>query len=344
MKRPAGVVASAVVLALVSLFQIVMALGMALAAAIDQDKGLVAAQSAAATPAAPLPSWMPVLMYGMGVFFLLLAAWGIATTIGVYRLRHWARYSILIIGGCMAVFFSIYTLLMLVLMAVPVSIPATPAAPDPHATEAIYKITMGILAFLCALGAAIGVWWLVYFNRKSVRAVFAGPAGELAESRRPLLVSVYAVFCLIAFACLLVTTFAPVPATLFGYLFEGWQKAAFYLLFAAINLAIGIGLWRMAEWARRLAFAYLALGAVHLIVYLVRPSLWLRNMAVVHRAMHLPPQPEFAPQVQHFQHVFYIAVFSLSLLLMAAIAYMLHYYRARFAPPSEIPLQPPLAP
>jgi hypothetical protein len=324
------------VLILISLLQLILALGMALAASINRNMGPVAVQSA---PAAPVPFWMPDFMYGMAIFCLLLSAWGIATAIGVIRLRRWARYSILIIGGCMA--FLGLTSMSGILMLVAVPMPTPPAldAAQAHSMQAVAKfgLLMGALAYAAVL--AIGIWWLVYFNRKSVRSVFAGPAGQIAESR-PVLISVFAVLSILAAPCCAATAFIPVPALFFGAVIGGGGKIALFLAFALLELVIGIGLWRMVEWARRLALGMMALGAVNMIVYLARPSLMLKNMGEVYRAMQVA-QPQFAP---HVQNILIAETFSFSLLFIAAIAYMLHYYRARFIEPNETPHRPPMTP
>ncbi len=339
MRRPACVVAFAIVLAVVSVLQVMMALGMVLVASTYQNKSLVAAQSAVANPSAPLPGWMPGFMYGWGIFSLLLAAWGIATTIGVYRLRRWARYSILIIGGCMAVIGLVSLLSMLLIMAVPLPFPPGMDTAQAHSMQTVVRIVLSFVALLYAAVLAIGIRWLVYFNRKSVGSVFAGPADQIAESR-PLLISVFAVLSIVGALGCIAGACIPIPAMLFGAVIGGGEKIALYIAFALLQLAMGIGIWRMAEWARRLALAFLALGALNTIMYLVRPSLMLKNMSEVHRAMQLA-QPEMMP---HFQNMLFAETFSSSLLLIAAIAYMLHFYRARFFEPDEKTLRPPMSP
>jgi hypothetical protein len=336
MRRPGGVVASAIILTVISLLEILGALGMALAASINRNMGPVAVQSA---PAAPAPLWMPDFMYGMAIFFLLLAGWGIATAIGIIRLRRWARYSILIIGGGMA-FLGLTSMSgILLFLAVPLPTPRGLDAAQAHSMQMVarFGLFMGALAYAAVL--AIGIWWLVYFNRKSVRSVFAGASGQIAESR-PVLISVFAVLSILGAPCCVAAAFIPVPALFFGTVIGGGEKIALFSAFALLELVIGIGLWRMAEWARRLALGFLALGAVNLIVYLVRPSLMLKNMAEVYRAMQVA-QPQFAP---HFQNILFAETFGLSLVFIGAIAYMLHYYRGRFVEPNESLRRPPLTP
>jgi uncharacterized membrane protein YGL010W len=50
------------------------------------------------------PHFFLYLMLAVAVFYATLATWATLTVIGILRLRSWARYSILIIGGLSAVF------------------------------------------------------------------------------------------------------------------------------------------------------------------------------------------------------------------------------------------------
>ena len=137
---------------------------------------------------------------------------------------------------------------------------------------------------------AVGVSWLVYFNRKKVCEVFAGGMGEAPQSRRPFLIAVIAILNLFGAATCLLMVFLPIPGAIFGLLLHGWQKAALYLAFAALELAVGVGLWRMAEWGRRLTLAMMVLMLAQSVVYLVRPSLLLQYSAELTQTM-TPTQP-----------------------------------------------------
>lgn len=317
MKRPALVIGSAVALILLSLTQIIMALLMGLAAAVEHKHEI---------PGAPQVS--PALFYGACIFFLGLAIWGCVTSIGLFKLRRWARVSILIIGGCMAFTGVMSAAAMLIALAA-FSAAAPAGAAGGPGSPAMTKVVFGVIALLYAAIAGIGIFWLVYFNRKAVRAVFDGGLEASAEGRRPILISVYAVLSLLGALALLVVAFLPLPTVLYGVAFQGWKKVTADLLFAAISVAVGIGLWKLAEWARRLALGYLAVGGTMMVVYLIRPSLLTRNNDAVARAMGVAP----APLPGHVQTVMYGFIFGISLLFMAAIAWMLHYYRDRFATP-----------
>lgn len=326
MKRPAGVVVSAVLLALFALFQIVLALIVFLGA---NEMPRVAARPGMAAPP-PVPGWMPMYMSGIGVLILAVAGWGIVTAFGLHRLRQWARFSILIYGGAMAFvgFFSL--LVMIVLLSVGLMGASAAHSPYPANTKAILEAVMAVILLFYAAMTAIGVWWLVYFNRKTVRAAFAG-ADAVRESRRPFLVAIFAGFMIVGAPACLAMALIPLPAALFGLAVHGWPKFAFYTLCGGANLAAGVGLWRMKEWARRLALGILGFGAANSVVFMLRPNRLLGYSAEVNRAMAVPP----SPLSEHMQMVLYAATCSLSVLLLMVIAAMLHHYRSRFASPEQ---------
>lgn len=175
MNRPAGVTVSAVVLGVLSLFQIIAGLTMAL--------GALFSHQGVARGGGPLPPWTSLLMWVLCVYCFLVAAWGIATAIGLNRLRRWARYSILIIGGIMAVFAFFAMVGGLVAMLAPQLAAPGSASPQLHSAQTLVRGVLAVVEFIYATICGIGVWWLIYFNRRQVREAFA-PASQ-AEIDQP---------------------------------------------------------------------------------------------------------------------------------------------------------------
>ncbi len=356
MKRPVGVVVSAALLLLGSLFQVFMAFGMALSGALLPMQ-TAAGTLSGASPAAPIPAWMPAYMYVLSGFCLALAAWGIITVIGLFRLRNWARYSVLVIGGGIALIGLFSALITLLLVFIPIPLPPSSDPSQDPSIQMFMRIVFAVIALGYGVVGGIGVYWLVYFNRKKVRTVFAGAAVEPAgatgafaatpaelpgtpaalaaalpqpvRSRRPFLISLYAVLNLIGAASCLLMTVLPIPVVIFGVSLYGGQKTTLCLGLAAIQAAVGPGLWRLNEWARRLALAMTLLGAVQCGVYLVRPSLILRYTEEINRTMGLtqPPLPE------RFQTILMGGSFGFSVLVCLAVAFVLIHYRAAFKLP-----------
>lgn len=338
MRRPAGLVFSAVALMLLSMFQVVMALLMAFSGMVQANHRL-----ATTTPSGhivpPAPSWMPFFSYGLSAFFVALAAWGIVTAIGMFRLRQWARFSILVIGGGMALIGLVSALCTLLFLLIP--LPSQPGLNPSQAEVAhtMVKVILGVVAAFYGLLFALGVFWLVYFNRAGVRIVFANGAGEDAQSRRPLILSAIAILMLLGAPACLLGVFIPVPGVLFGFPLRGWEKAVTYLVIAALQAAGGIGLWQMREWGRRLMMGILAFGAINCALYVAWPSLVVRYSEEISRSMNVPAQYQLPA---HFQRMVSAGSSGVSLLFILAIVAVLHHYRARFEPPMSAPPIEPL--
>jgi hypothetical protein len=331
MKRPFGVTFSAILLLLGSLLMLPMAFLMALSGALS---GKIPSAGVPGAPAAPpMPGWMPVLMYALSAFFVALAVWGILTTISLFRLRRWARYSMLVIAGGLALFGLVSLVSTLVMVAVPPPVPDSVDAYQAPMVRETIKFVFAIVAFIYGIVCVVGISWLVYFNLKRVREVFAGAPGEAAESRRPFLISLLAVLSMIGAGSCLLTVFLPLPGALFGWILYGWGKVALYLVFSALEVAVGVGLWRLEEWGRRLTLGLIALGLANSVVYLARPSLMLRYNAELYRMMNLP-QPQLPAQ---FQTMIPIGSFGFAILFTFAIAAVLIYYRGAFKRPIEPP-------
>jgi uncharacterized membrane protein (DUF2068 family) len=304
-----------------------MAFGMAFSGAISQ-KQIHSGGFPGSTAAAPLPGWMPVFMYAICIFFVALAVWGITTAVGLIRMRRWARYSVLVIGGLLAVFSFIQLVITLLMMLVPLPAPPNVDASQIQTVHAMTRIVFGVMALFHGIICAVGVSWLVYFTRKKVRDAFSSATGTFVESRRPILISVLAVLNMIGAVSCLLMIFIPMPAVIFGWMIDGWQKVALYLAFAALAASVGVGLWQLKEWGRLLALAMQAIGLVNTAVYLVRPSLLLRYSAEVHqRLTPMQPQPQLP---ERFHTMMYSISFGFAILLYIAIVVILIYYRKVF--------------
>src|SRR5580704_5953485 len=98
MKRPIGLILSAIVLSGAAFF-LTLTTGLMVLAGVFADHH----QPLIATTPATTPHFFLYLMLAVAVFYAALATWASLTVIGILRLRSWARYSILIIGGGLAV-------------------------------------------------------------------------------------------------------------------------------------------------------------------------------------------------------------------------------------------------
>ena len=340
MKRPSGLIASTVILTLVSLLHVLFALGVGAAIFLTIHVRAGETRGQAAPPI--LPPWVLTIFSGLDLFIFAIAIWGIVTAIGLHRFRRWARNSVLIIGGGMAAIgvFGFFGVLLSIFVPPPM-LPGTDAKQVQMMHEALkVSIVFGALVYGAML--VIGVWWLVYFNRENVRALFANAHGEVEESRRPLLIAVIALLLIIGALLCLLMAFAPIPSLIFGLILRGWGKVLFLFVYAILSAAAAIGLWRLKEWSRRLTLALVSFGTINFFIYLVRPSLLLSGLGLAggaSKSMTLAP----AAFWQYFLFMMQAEMVP-PIILLILIAFMLRYYRERFREPAEPPPLVPMPP
>ena len=328
MKRPIGVVVSAVVLILGSLFQLLIALLTALGGVLLQ-KQIASGRLPSSPTAPPMQPWMPNLIFVGCAFFVALGVWGILTSIGLFRLRSWARYSVLVIGGGLAGLGLISCLMTLLMLAINLPVAAGVDPSQAHQVQAVSKVIFEGIAVFYAILCILGVSWLVYFNQENTRAVFSVKTEVVSASRRPILISVIAILNLVgAFSCLVIV-FVPVPGAFLGWILHGWQKVALYLLMTGIEAAVGIGLWKLQEWGRQLNFGLLAFSLIQSIVYLLHPALMLRLSAEFNPAIVPSQLPE------RFLTTMNSASLSFTVLFVLAIGGAMVYYRTAFVAPTS---------
>jgi hypothetical protein len=207
----------------------------------------------------PIP--LKLVAIGMAVFLTALAAWGIATAIAIIRRRRWARISILVFGALLAIF-SALSALTTAVMPFP-----TPAGGAPVLAS---RVRWGITA-LYGLLAAIGAWWLVLFNRKRSIEYFAGGT-PAREGARPLSVSIIAWWLLSSGVFTLVLGLFGFPAMLLGLVATAWRAKAIYVVYAAAEVYLAVGLLRLRDRARWWSIVFFAFTAVNTVVFWLLPD------------------------------------------------------------------------
>jgi hypothetical protein len=275
MKRSAGVTACAVIVflgcALLLLFSTFGLLGMA---------------------AAPVREGQPHFMkYFMGFFLALAfggAGWGIATGVGLLQLKEWARISILVFSG-MLLFMGFPGLLMIPFM--PMQQP-----PDVPANFTLYmRIFMG--AFFGIL-AGLGAWWIVLFNRKSVRAQFQGTLAEGQQPSgapgRPVSIAIIGWYMVVSAFFTLPFFFFHMPLFLMGFMLKGWTASLFMLGCGVLQLVAGAGLLKLKPWSRVLAIGYFSFFTLSTVMMVILPgsqSRYEEAMRSVQETFGVPPNP-----------------------------------------------------
>jgi len=364
MKRPAGVILTSMVLGLGAAFQLLMAVAAAFAWFAIRHLPAVPPPETHVYPPGATPPGMGFLTGVMIVqvaLYLLLATWAMVTLVGLVRLRNWARYSVLAIGGCMSAIGLMTGAVMAILAVVAPSLPGMPPNAPPHLMQGVF-VFEGIIFGLIA---GVGVWWLVYFNLRATKAFFvpaaalgyspeAGPAYAIDPntfptlppppvafaptapgrfSRVPVPVTVIACLFLFSGVCCLSMTFLPFPGLFLGFLFTGFPVHLLYFSLAAVSGLIGYGLLRLDNRARLLCYAFMAFGALNFALLLTpwgQTQYALYNAQILGR-MGAPALPGYDPSA--FTHVIMLAAIPICLVLYGAQVWILQHYRAAFVNP-----------
>jgi hypothetical protein len=246
MSRPLGITASAIVAILGSILALLLSVLSVASLFMETTK--------------PQPPNSAQFVVAGAVMFAVLAGIGIWTSIGLFRVRSWARTSILVFAGFLAAG-SAFSLL--ITMAVPL---------PPDFTAGTEHTFRQVVAAMFGIPLAIAVWWLVQFNTQSTKAAFVSPIAEL-PSRRPISITVIAGALILGTVSCLVLIPTRMPVFLFGVIFTGWTAAVIYALFGALSAYIGKGLLDLREQARVLAIGWFGFSFFHLALVTLVPSL-----------------------------------------------------------------------
>ena len=309
MERSGGVTAAGVVLLAGSAILLLVALATAFAIPFIDSKA----------PAAQLP---PGALVTAIAFYLALSGWGIGTAVGLFRLRPWARISILTMSVLALVIGFISAASVLILL------PHMPGQLDAHTVAPVH----GVLAVTFGFPMAIAAWWLVLFLRPGVRQQFSGAtAATAATSGRPVAITVVAIFLLLGVPGMLwvlyltfPTRMTSIPTMVLGVLVSGWGATALNVAVLAANLTLGLGLWRMRPWARTGAIAYFSFSIANITAMALRPD----NFSRITTAMRAA-NPALAPHPFPQDFLWFIAAFGDG--LAAAALWFLIRRKAAFA-------------
>jgi hypothetical protein len=298
MSRPVGVTASAIVAILGSIFALLFS---ALAVA---SLFMVAPQSQPPNSAQSL-IWVAAMC-------VALAGAGIWTSVGLFRLRAWARTSILVFAGFLGFIF-FFSLLMIMVMPTPPGFTAETG----HTFRLIVAVIFGV-------PVAIAVWWLIQFNTQSTKAAFASPVAE-AASPRPLSITIIAWASIVGGPFCLLPILTRMPAFLFGAVFNGWSAGVIYAFFAVLQLYIGKGLLDLRERARVLAIGWYGFSFVHLALLTLVPSLRERMVELQRTLEQNQPHP-----IPFDQGMMTNVIFAFSAIVAAGAIWFLVRNRAAF--------------
>jgi hypothetical protein len=253
--RPVGVILAAILLGLLGCLGLFSSFSM-LAVAMFGRSGQMG----------PLPPGAVGVELVMGVFLLLTSALCVLVAIGLFQVKRWARVGTLVLSGLMVVSLGL-SAIGCVAFAFSSPLMNSPAAANAPITPEMMRSAFLVMGFIFLVLALVGVWWLVYFNRKSVRDLFATEGlvtapehdGNIADSDlRPavrhrslteiLLICLGIVYLLGALNGPVVAA-VHLPLFFFGMIFRGVTAASLAVAFSLLSALVGVGLLRRMKLA-----------------------------------------------------------------------------------------------
>lgn len=330
MKRSGDVTAAAIILFFGSGLMVLMAVVIIVGAAVT-----------------PLPPEQRAVEFMMPIFYALVAAWGIATGVGILQLRPWARISMIVMSS-MAIFSSVCG--GLGVMMVPLLLQQQPSVP-----VAAIKVVVLVALIMVAVPLAIAIWWLILFTRKRVQLEFATrgaaaissanaglttapefvPAVVAAPStpQIPISIRVIAIVFLVGggFA-LLSLPFAirlRIPTLMLGILIQGRSAWVYGAIFVLAQIGLCIAVLKRRAWALDGLIAFAVFGAVNSALFAISPH---RNALVdtIIQNENLPQGMVNADTMSSFMRTVLPISMAFGLLLSAVILYFLFTRRKSF--------------
>jgi len=275
-----------------------------------------------------LPPSVRTLAIGAQGFLICLSLFGMATGIGLIYLHNWARISVLIWGG-----FSVFFGLIGIPIAFFTQFPPNPSSPALPAES--MQVVRWVLLGIYGIPLLIGIWWLILFNRKSVKAQFARQGESADQGPRklacPLPIAVLAWFYV---ASVLNLLFLPLlsfhlPLFVFGRVLPGSTGGAVLLLSSLAFAIAGIGLLKLKPWSYSLTIGLQLFWLASALVSALTPNygaLMDSYMKEVQASFHLPDT--HSSPFNFAQH--YGWMMAGGLVFAGAVLGLLVYYRPRF--------------
>lgn len=263
--------------------------------------------------------------------FFLFSGW---TVVGLFRMRPWARIGGIVVGAVVCLFSGGAVIgVLAVRNLVPAMPPPSPGEPA-SVLSMMPMIVMGVAAFYSFI-ALIGLWWAVYFSLPKTRGAFSGaglmvtnpeivphggslrfePAGAGTSGWR---------IVIIAWACLMLLGILYVPLVfvlhaplfLFGAIVNGGTEIAFVAVMAVLQLVLGIGLLRKWKFSWYLGLLWQIYVIGYALTFLI-PGVWNRFIAYQENLASRWSSPMAAPMTDALYHGPFMAVcFGLGALLV----------------------------
>lgn len=339
MKSPFPVILTAILLGVLTALQLLGVVATVFAGVFTLNHELPSA------PATPQPAFLPVACFVMSVICAALAVWFLLTLIGLVRLKSWARYSVLVIGGLMAGFGAIGIVTSIAMPFLMRSVP-NQSAIDPGMMRGVLFVEAAIWGVFTALGVAL----LIYFTRAATRAIFfqsnpvdLTPPNTSTGRPRPTAVTVISWLYLGTAPFCLVYAFLPFPTFVLGFVFTGLAAHFTYAAIGVLSGSIGYSLLRLHNWARLAIYWWSALCPLQAIILLTpwgARQFRLATDSINALNQHILGMPAASPNPAS-SPTGAVILTALASVFVGIIVWLLHRHRACFTP---LPPPPPLPP
>jgi hypothetical protein len=231
--------------------------------------------------------------------------WGLAAGIGLVKTKEWARISTLVYGAIL-VFISLPAAAIMAF----IPLPNTTSVNDPNPPFNIMLIVRVGGTLVYAMFAALGGYWLYFFNTQKVKAQFRGqqPFTEIGRSEvpgllsaipgvrfgpdqhtRPLSITIIGWYFIIASALgplsiAFTGTFFPrfkLPLFFLGFFVFGPGAYLLLIVWMTVQIVAAVGLLKLKSWGLYTTTALQGLALLNMIMIVAIPANRLRFQQIM---------------------------------------------------------------
>jgi hypothetical protein len=296
MARSTGITVSAILVIIGSAFTVLFGALMLLGSALTLNLGR----------AADAPVDVRYVLIVESFVFFAFGGWGLASGIGLLKTKEWARVSTLVYAAIL-LFLSLPAAIAVAL----VPFPNTPVADDPNHPLNIMLLVRVCGTLLYAMFAALGAYWLYFFNTQKVKAQFRAapqPSTGIGQAEipgspsgmpsvrfgpdqrvRPLSITIIGWYLIIASAL------APLSIAFVNTLFSRLKLPFFFLGFflfgpnvylvltvwMAMQLVAAVGLLKLKPWGLFATIALQCMTLMNMVMMVAIPANRLRFQQIM---------------------------------------------------------------